>query len=160
MGQAAARFDYGFSGEGGATGERVQERSLGWGAGEGRGVQPLAVSIFADRGYLRAEMAEDAAAAGLRVAQTSDLERLVSDAAAPGLGDVVLVDCPVIDGLELAALSRLDIRAAQSGSQLVVSTSIGSLDDVYDSASSALPGGAQRGSRFSAKASVPSRSSG
>ena len=131
MGQAAARFDYGFSGEGGATGERVQERSLGWGAGEGRGVQPLAVSIFADRGYLRAEMAEDAAAAGLRVAQTSDLERLVSDAAAPGLGDVVLVDCPVIDGLELAALSRLDIRAAQSGSQLVVSTSIGSLDDVY-----------------------------
>lgn len=131
MGQAAARFDYGFSGESGATGDRVQERSFGWGAGEGRGVQPLAVSIFADRGYLRAEMAEDAAAAGLRVAQTSDLERLVSDAAAPGLGDLVLVDCPVIDGLELAALSRLDSCAAQSGSQLVVSTSIGSLDDVF-----------------------------
>jgi hypothetical protein len=44
---------------------------------------------------------------------------------------VVLVDCPVIDGSELAALSRLDSRAAQSGSQLVVSTSIGSLDEVY-----------------------------
>ncbi|MFD2782840.1 winged helix DNA-binding protein [Novosphingobium pokkalii] len=94
-------------------------------------MQPLAVSIFADRGYLRAEMAEDAAAAGLRVAQTSDLERLVADVATPGLGDVVLVDCPVIDGSELAALSRLDSRAAQSGSQLVVSTSIGSLDEVY-----------------------------
>ncbi|GHC98912.1 winged helix DNA-binding protein [Novosphingobium pokkalii] len=136
MGQAAARFEYGLpdeglSGDSGAANDRVQERPLGWSHGEGRGVQPLAVSIFADRGYLRAEMAEDAAAAGLRVAQTSDLERLVADVATPGLGDVVLVDCPVIDGSELAALSRLDSRAAQSGSQLVVSTSIGSLDEVY-----------------------------
>ena len=37
---------------------------------------------------------------------------------------------------------------------------LGALDDVYDPSSCALPGGAQRGSRFSAKASVPSRSSG
>ena len=131
MGQTAARFDYGLPGDAEPANDRVQELSSGWDRGEGRGFAPLAVSIFADRGYLRAEMAEDAAAAGLRVAQTSDLERLAADVASPVLGDVVLVDCPVIDGLELAALSRLDCRAAQSGSQLVVSTSIGSLDDVY-----------------------------
>jgi hypothetical protein len=89
MGQAAARFEYGLpdeglSGDSGAANDRVQERPLGWSHGEGAGLQPLAVSIFADRGYLRAEMAEDAAAAGLRVAQTSDLERLVADVATPG----------------------------------------------------------------------------
>jgi len=93
-----------------------------------------AVSIFADRAYLRAEMAEDAAAAGLRVAQTSDLHILSVAAPAgrtPALGDVVLVDCPVIDGAELATLSQLDLDAARRGAQLVVSTSIGALDDVF-----------------------------
>jgi hypothetical protein len=93
-----------------------------------------AVSIFADRAYLRAEMAEDAAAAGLRVAQTSDLHILNAAAPAgrtPALGDVVLVDCPVIDGAELATLSQLDLDAARRGAQLVVSTSIGALDDVF-----------------------------
>lgn len=91
----------------------------------------LAVSIYADRGYLRAEMAEDAAAAGLRVAQTTDLSRLLDPGDPPTLSELVLVDCPVIDGAELAALSRLDQRASQVGSQLVVSTSMGSLDDVF-----------------------------
>ena len=91
----------------------------------------LAVSIYADRGYLRAEMAEDAAAAGLRVAQTTELARLLDPGDPPILSELVLVDCPVIDGAELAALSRLDQRASQVGSQLVVSTSMGSLDDVF-----------------------------
>ena len=115
MGQGAARFeansadDHGFS----------------------RGASPLAVSIFADRGYLRAELADDATASGLRVAQNSDLAPLLSADEGPSLGDLVLVDCPVIDGAELAALSRLDLRAARCGAQLVVSTNIGSLDDVF-----------------------------
>ncbi|MBX9885081.1 MAG: MarR family transcriptional regulator [Novosphingobium sp.] len=96
-----------------------------------RGTSALAVSIFADRSYLRAEMEEDAMAAGLRIAQTADLGNLLGAESGPALGDLVLVDCPVIDGAELAALARLDLRAARSGSQLVVSTSIGSLDDVF-----------------------------
>jgi hypothetical protein len=76
-------------------------------------------------------MAEDAAAAGLRVAQTTDLARLLESGNSSTLPDLVLVDCPVIDGAELAALSRLDERASQQGSQLVVSTSMGSLDEVF-----------------------------
>lgn len=91
----------------------------------------LAVSIFADRGYLRAEMAEDAAAAGLRIDQTTDLAPLLDPDGAGPLPDLVLVDCPVIDGAELAALSELDQRASRCGSHLVVSTSMGSLDDVF-----------------------------
>ncbi|OYW46226.1 MAG: MarR family transcriptional regulator [Novosphingobium sp. 12-63-9] len=115
MGQAAMQYEYGVAND----------------HGHDRGGSALAVSIFADRGYLRAEMAEDAAAAGLRVAQTSDLACLLTPDDAPALGDLVLVDCPVIDGAELAALARLDMRAARGGSHLVVSTSIGSLDDVF-----------------------------
>lgn len=115
MAQAVPHFDHGSTADYGAA----------------RAPNRLAVSIYADRGYLRAEMAEDAAAAGLRIAQTTDLARLLEPGDAPVLADLVLVDCPVIDGAELAALSRLDRRASQSGSQLVVSTSIGSLDDVF-----------------------------
>ena len=93
-------------------------------------LSPLAVAIFSDRAYLRAEMAQDAAAAGLRVTRTSELQALLGEVEQP-LSDLVLVDCPVIEGAELAALAHLDMRAARSGTQLVVSTSIGSLDDVF-----------------------------
>lgn len=93
-------------------------------------LSPLAVAVFADRGYLRAEMAEDAAAAGLRVTRTAELSALMAEHEQP-LGDLVLVDCPVLEGVDMAALARLDMRAARAGVQLVVSTSIGSLDDVF-----------------------------
>jgi hypothetical protein len=138
MGQAARQFDYGSPEARDPRVVEMRDRVQGHVLGrvQDRGTSALAVSIFADRSYLRAEMEEDAAAAGLRIAQASDLGSLL--AAEPGpaghehvLGDLVLVDCPVIDGAELAALARLDLRAAKIGAQLVVSTSIGSLDDVF-----------------------------
>lgn len=113
MGQAAAQFDY-----------PADDVALL------RPLSPLAVAIFSDRAHLRTEMAEDAAAAGLRVTRTAELHALLGEVEQP-LGDLVLVDCPVIEGAELAALVQLDMRAARSGTQLVVSTSIGSLDDVF-----------------------------
>lgn len=122
MGHSAAPFDY---------------RPAGSAGYERRSGAP-AVSIFADRGYLRAEMAEDAAAAGLRVAQTGSLERLLGDGSGPlaeagvvASTELVLVDCPMAEGAQLAALARLDMDAARTGAALVVSTSMGSLDDVF-----------------------------
>ncbi len=91
---------------------------------------PLALSVFADRAHLRSEMEGDALAAGFRVAQAAELASLLDGEARP-LGDVVLLDCPVVDGGALAALARLDLRAARSGAQLVVSTSVEALDDVF-----------------------------
>jgi hypothetical protein len=134
MGQAARQFEYGTGEVRGAKAVSLPAREPG--RVQDRGTATLAVSIFADRSYLRAEMEEDAAAAGLRIAQTSDLANLLAPESGPALpeaalGELVLVDCPVIDGAELAALARLDLRAAKSGAQLVVSTSIGSLDDVF-----------------------------
>ncbi len=125
MGQAASHYNYGQSDD------RHAGEPAGGGRVQDRGRSGMSVSIFADRGYLRAEMAEDAAAAGLRIEHASDLGRLSDQPEAASLGDLVLVDCPVIDGAELATLAQLDMRVAKAGSQLVVSTSMGSLDDVF-----------------------------
>jgi DNA-binding response OmpR family regulator len=91
---------------------------------------PLALSVFADRAHVRDQMRDDAAAAGFRIAEVADMASLLEGDARP-LGDVVLLDCPVISGAGLAALSRLDLRAANSGAQLIVSTSVDALDDVF-----------------------------
>jgi hypothetical protein len=90
----------------------------------------LTVSLYADRPHLRGEMRDDALAAGLRVGEAAALADLLEGEARP-LGDVVLVDCPEVTGGVLAALSRLDLRAARCRAQLIVSTSVAALDDVF-----------------------------
>ncbi len=91
---------------------------------------PLSLSIYADRSRIRGILNEDAQAAGLRVSVVSDLDALIGGDARP-LGDVVLVDCPIADGVTLAALTRLDQRAAQTGAKLIVSTTVEALEDVF-----------------------------
>lgn len=91
---------------------------------------PLTLSIYADRPRIRGILSEDALAAGLRVSVASDVSALSQGEARP-LGDVVLVDCPVVDAATLAALSRLDVRAARTGTRLIVSTVVDALDDVF-----------------------------
>jgi hypothetical protein len=91
---------------------------------------PLAVSIFADRVSLREEIRDDVAAAGLEVRECDSLTALLEGEARP-LGEVVLLDCPEVSGAGLAALSRLDIRAARAGAHLVISTTVAALDDVF-----------------------------
>ena len=94
------------------------------------GYLPLAVAVYADRPQLRDEMADDALAAGFRLTRSGALAELHGDEARP-LGEVVLIDAPVIDGATLAALARIDMRAARADAQLVVSTSLAALDDVF-----------------------------
>lgn len=91
---------------------------------------PLALSIFADRTHLRGEIRDDAEAAGFRIAEADDVSALLEGEPRP-LAEVVLVDCPQVDAAKLAALSRLDIRAAHCGAQLIVSTTVASLEDVF-----------------------------
>ena len=90
----------------------------------------LSVSVFADRAHVRDTIRDDALAAGFRLQEAASVEILVEGSARP-IGDVVLLDCPVMDGRACAALSRLDMRAANAGSQLVVSTSLEALEDVF-----------------------------
>lgn len=91
---------------------------------------PLALSVFADRADIRAEMRDDAAMAGFRIAAAEAVTGLLDDAVRP-LGEVVLLDCPELDAARMAALARLDMRVAHAGAQLVVSTSLAALDDVF-----------------------------
>ncbi|MCE2843541.1 MAG: winged helix DNA-binding protein [Novosphingobium sp.] len=91
---------------------------------------PLALSIFADRGHVRDLLREDAEAAGFRIAEAGDVAALLEGDARP-LGEEVLLDCPAVDGAGLAALARLDLRAANCGAHLIVSTTVAALDDVF-----------------------------
>jgi hypothetical protein len=109
----------------------AQDFAYGAPANDAAGLR-LSLSIFADRPHLREQLREDALGAGFRVAEASDLASLLEGDARP-LGEVVLVDCPVIDGATLAALAHLDLRAAHAGVELVVSTSVDALDDVFGS---------------------------
>ncbi|KUO57536.1 MAG: hypothetical protein APF78_09855 [Sphingomonadales bacterium BRH_c3] len=87
-------------------------------------------AIFSDRDGLRQQLAGDLAGAGLRVVHQGRLPELL-DGEIALLGDVVMLDCPVVDAATMAALARLDMRIARSGAQLIVSTSLGALDDVF-----------------------------
>ncbi|MEW9855272.1 hypothetical protein [Novosphingobium sp. M1R2S20] len=80
---------------------------------------PLTLSIYADRAHVRGILREDAQASDLRVSHAGDLAAVVEGEARP-LADIVLVDCPIVDGQVLAALTRLDLRAARTGTRLIV----------------------------------------
>ena len=99
---------------------------------------PLAVSIFADTDFLRAEMREDAEAAGLGVRQCGTPASLVEGEPA-ALGEVIFLDCHEPDPATLAALARIDARAARSGAYLVVCTSVDALEDVFACCTEANP---------------------
>ena len=92
--------------------------------------RPLSASIFADRARMRDEFRRDVEAAGLAVHDCAPLAALV-EGEARALGEVVLLDCPQVDAAALAALARLDLRAARSGSRLVVATTVAALEDVF-----------------------------
>lgn len=88
------------------------------------------VAIFAERPSMRAQISEDLSGAGFRCFGGGALQDLL-EGPLTLLGDVVMVDCPVIDARGMAALSRLDMRIASSGAQLIVATSLDALDDVF-----------------------------
>jgi len=93
---------------------------------------PLAASIFADRANVREELREDVEAAGLAMHDCAPLAALV-EGEPRALGQIVLLDCPLAGAAELAALTRLDMRAARSGAHLVVATTVAALDCVFAS---------------------------
>ncbi len=94
------------------------------------GVAVASISIFADRSALRARLADQALEGGLVLRQAEPLERLLGDDALV-LGDIVVIDAPHASAALLAALARLDMRAARCSSQLIVSTSPDGLDAVF-----------------------------
>ena len=98
----------------------------------------LAVSIFANRELVRAELSEDVADAGLVLREAGGLDALQSGEVRP-LGEVVLVDCPIVGAAELAALVRLDERAGRAGAHLVISTGVASLDAVFAACDRSTP---------------------
>ena len=90
----------------------------------------LSLSAFTDRPRLRDELRDDADAAGFHLAGFAELAGLRADNVCP-LADVVVVDCPIVDDAVLNSLSRLDRRAVNAGTDLIISTSVDALDAVF-----------------------------
>lgn len=87
------------------------------------------VSLFGSSIDL-ARMAHDCEASGLEVRGAVSLSSLL-DGASIVLGDIVYAECPHPGGADLAALIRLDERAARAGAEVVVATSALGLEDVF-----------------------------
>ncbi|RVQ65534.1 MarR family transcriptional regulator [Croceicoccus ponticola] len=88
------------------------------------------ISIFADRDPVRSRLADQALETGLILRQSEPLSRLLGEDAVV-LGDVIIVDAPIVGAQLLAALARLDMRSARNGSQLIVSTGVDAIDAVF-----------------------------
>ncbi len=99
---------------------------------------PVAISLFADRAYLRSEMQADAQLVGFRVVQAEPVAAS-ENGSARSLGDVVLVDAPSADAPTLALIERLAERVIRSGARLIVSTTIGALEPIIVSSTAADP---------------------
>lgn len=96
---------------------------------------PARVAIFGADAQVRAQMAEDLGGAGFRALDGGPVAALLEGPIAL-LGDVVVVDCPVmgargLDAVMLAGLARLDMRVARSGAKLIAVTNLAGLDDVF-----------------------------
>lgn len=107
-----------------------QTQDFAYGAVEDSSGLPARVAIFADRALAREQIADDLGGAGFRTVDGGEITNLLEGPIAL-LGDVVIVDCPLIEGKTLAALARLDMRIARAGAKLIVATSIDALDAVF-----------------------------
>lgn len=88
------------------------------------------VAIFGDSPGIRRELQDDLTGAGFRAICGGETASLL-DGANVTSADVVMIDCPYLDGERLAALARLDMQVARSGARLIISTSLDALDAVF-----------------------------
>ena len=107
-------------------------------AARGGGRPSTSVIVLADRTYVRAEIAEDVAAAGIVSIQARSLSEAISSHFTEGLSsvafaDIVVVDCPVASHEHITLIQEIDRNVNLLGTQFIVSTSINSLDEVFGS---------------------------
>lgn len=96
---------------------------------------PARVTIFSDNLRTRSQIAYDLEGAGFPSVEGGAVADLL-DGPITRLGDVVMIECHGagdggLDAQTMAALARLDMRIARSGAQLIVSTNMEALDDVF-----------------------------
>ncbi|WP_239806574.1 winged helix DNA-binding protein [Croceicoccus hydrothermalis] len=115
MGQNAAPFEYAF----GENRDSVSPSPPG-----------ASASIFADRSQVRGLLSDLAGDAGMQVRHCADVAPLRGETL-PALGEILIIDVPIVDDTLAAVLARLGQRAARGGEALILSTSANAIDTVY-----------------------------
>lgn len=105
----------------------MRQADFAYGAGDADALACVA-GLYSPIPSSAAALSEDAAAAGYGAVSYDLLGELGDPPPLPG--DVLVVDCPDEDAATLAALMRLDIRAAAARVPVIVSTSLAALDPV------------------------------
>lgn len=89
----------------------------------------LTVTLLGEAEAL-ASLAGEVRGAGLALRGARPLESLLEPEVGV-LGDIVVIDCRALSGARIAALVRLDERAARAGAEVIVHTGAAALDDVF-----------------------------
>jgi DNA-binding MarR family transcriptional regulator len=99
-------------------------------AGFGASSSQLRVHVYCEEALRRAEMAEDLRSAGYQIGIEADVDNLF-DQRAEELSDLIVLDCTGVNTAQLAGLARLDMLLVGSSVELLVSTSLENLDEVF-----------------------------
>lgn len=92
--------------------------------------EKLTTSIFADRGHVRAEIRDDAKMAGFQLAESGTLDDILHrDDHRPV--DLIVLDCMGLDRDLCEAIRAFDQNLCDTSRRVIVSTNMGSLDQVY-----------------------------
>ena len=91
---------------------------------------PVRTHVFHQDNFGRAQIAEDLHNAGYQVGLEADVDVLLAQGV-DDLTDIIVLDCTGVDAQQLAGLAHYDMLLARSSVQLVVSTSLENLDDVF-----------------------------
>lgn len=104
---------------------------LNYGTPSGNGAEPARrITIFSDRAHIRDQLREDIQTAELHVVDCGPLS-LLHGQRYWQTGDVILADYPAIDAAGMAQLCKLDTQIAKTQAKLIISTTMGALDDVF-----------------------------
>ena len=96
------------------------------------------VSVFHDNSRGRSQLIGDLEEAGFRVLNRGDVAQLL-DGGFGLAGDVMILECMSVSAQSMAAMARLDLEIARSGVQLIVVTSLASLDDIFACFDQSIP---------------------
>ena len=98
---------------------------------ERSGLAHVSLAVFSDQADIRQMWNEDAESAQISIGEAGHVSDLLSGEFSFRTTDLIILDCHAVDAERMAQLSWLDMRVAQAGATLLVTTSMEVLDQIF-----------------------------